>query len=359
MATKCRAGVAGRSGGHIIPCITRILESIDHTADYTILFFSTATELDRSILGLYPHITYIPIQLESFPGKKITRYPAFCAQFIRAFITSFRTLRKKHVSHLVTTGGYISLPVCAAAWVLRIPFEGYELNVVPGKALRLVAPFATTLAVCFEETMRFFKHYRCTKVNYPLRFSEKDKLSQEEGRKQYNLSPHKKTLLLLGGSQGSQALNELVVTFFKKYPNSADHIQIIHQAGAQNDKALRDFYATQGVTAVVFEYEHRLQYAYAAADYVIARAGAGTLFELAFFAKKSLIIPLELPNDSHQLDNAQAFKALYPALFSTEQQSVLKHSTELFVQYLIKGLELPLLETHLCSSLNSQKELSL
>ncbi|MBA2307421.1 hypothetical protein H0W26_04785, partial [Candidatus Dependentiae bacterium] len=156
----------------------------------------------------------------------------------------------------------------------------------------------------------------------------------------YGLDSHKKTLLVLGGSQGSQALNQLVETFITRHPDKASCLQVIHQAGAGKSKAVDFFYRKKGVTARVFEYEHTLQYAYAAADYVIARAGAGTLFELEFFNKKTMLIPLESASTLHQVDNAQAFIARNPALFSMVRQHDALQTPELLARHLIEGLGL-------------------
>ncbi len=340
MHKKCVGGVAGRSGGHIIPCVTHLAASIAHDHNYEILLFSTTTDLDRSILALYPSITYIPLTLDPFPGKKIVRYPAFFIQCIRSFTTSLRTLRKKRVERLVSTGGYLSLPVCAAAWCLGIPIEGYELNAVPGKALKWLAPYARTLNVCFDEAAPFFKPYPCKTVRYPLRFNESHRLPQKEGLRHYGLDPHKKTLLIVGGSQGSQSINELIKTFITNHPEKALDLQVIHQAGAGKSTDLQAFYHEKGFTARVFDYEHSLQYAYAAAEYVIARAGAGTLFELEFFNKKTLLIPLESSSTLHQLDNARAFISRDPVLFSLLRQSDVLKNPEVFAQHILQHLEL-------------------
>ena len=334
------AGVAGRSGGHIIPCITHLAASSPSENQDDIMLFSTTTDLDRSLLALYPQITYVPLTLDPFPGKKLLRYPAFFIQCIRAFIRSYKTLRSKKVEWLVSTGGYIALPVCAAARMLGIPIEGYELNAVPGKALLWLAPYTSTLHVCFEEAALFFKPYPCQKAEYPLRFTSKDLISKKEGLDHYELDPHKKTLLVVGGSQGSQSINELVITFIKNHPGLTSKIQLLHQAGGNKSAALRSFYHEAGVAACVFDYEHTLQYAYAAADYVIARAGAGTLFELEFFHKKTLLIPLETSSTMHQVENAQAFVKKNSDYFSMVRQKEVVQHPDLLAQKIIQELEL-------------------
>ncbi len=333
--------MAGRSGGHIIPCMTFLKNAIAADPEYSVLFFSTDTQLDRSILALYPaNFKYIPLSLDSFPGKKIVRYPSFLVQCIRSFITSFRVLRKMKAEKVVSMGGYVSLPVCAAAVVLRIPIEGFELNAVPGKALLWLAPYVRTMHVCFGEASSFFKNSLCQITAYPLRFSYEDRLARDKGLSKYGLDPAKKTLLVVGGSQGSRSINELIKDFFKKNTHRALDIQIIHQAGANNVTDLELFYKSQGCTARVFEYEHTLQFAYAAADFVIARAGAGTLFELEFFEKKTMLIPLEIKSTLHQRENAQAFVLKNPSLFTMMRHSEISKDPEKFANSLLAGLGL-------------------
>jgi UDP-N-acetylglucosamine--N-acetylmuramyl-(pentapeptide) pyrophosphoryl-undecaprenol N-acetylglucosamine transferase len=315
-------GVAGASGGHIIPGVI-YMQSEAHKEGAQVLFFSTNTRFDQSILGHYStHFIHCSLPVIPVPGKKVWRYPIFAYRALQAFMISLRALRRYRVERVVSMGGFISVPVCLAARFLQIPVHLYELNAVPGKAVRWLAPIAQTILVCFPEAAIFFDSRKVHRVDYPLRFGVGDTMSREAARAHFGITSSKKIVLVLGGSQGSQALNRLVKRFFEK--NVLTDSAVIHQTGStQGDpkKEFDHFYKEQGVEAVVFAYTHELNIAYEAADLVISRAGAGSLFELLFFQKKSIIIPLEASAEAHQLENALSMCARYPKLFTLVRQT--------------------------------------
>ncbi len=325
--------VAGRSGGHILPGIIYANNFMSMHPEYSVLFFSTDAALDRSLLALYPdRFSSVALSLSNVPGKKVWRYPLFLGQFLRAFYRSFKYLYRERPDRVVSMGGYISLPVCLAAWVLRIPIELFELNAVPGKAVLWLAPLARTIYVCFKEASSFFDPQKTQIEEYPLRFSPSNLMTKAQSRAQLGLDREKKTLLIVGGSQGSRSINDLMLSFLKSDQELWPTIQIIHQVGSQDGAQVDAFYKERGVQAVVFDYAHDLQYSYAAADLVIARAGAGTLFELAFFEKKSIIIPLEVASTAHQVDNALAMMHMRPDLFKLVCQREIQANPKKFYQ---------------------------
>ena len=128
--------VAGKSGGHIVPAMTYATFCIDKNPNSKLLFFSTHTELDRTITALYPAVTFhVPLVMNTIPGFKLSQYPVFIWQNLQAFGKSFRSLYRLRPEKVMSMGGYVSLPVCLAAWFLRIPVELFELNATPGKAI--------------------------------------------------------------------------------------------------------------------------------------------------------------------------------------------------------------------------------
>lgn len=323
---KYIAVVAGKSGGHIIPGMTYAHQFINKHPEYKLVFFSTDTKLDRSILALYPSdFIYISLSLEGVPGRNIVRYPFFFIQVIRAFFISNHFFAQYKPESVMSMGGIISMPVCLAARFRRIPFDLFELNAVPGKAVVWLAPLARHIYICFEEARAYFKKIPTTLTHYPLRFNQADRMTKEAACKHLGLDPFKKILVILGGSQGSHAINEMIKTFIEKYIDwaLASGLQVIHQTGAGQQEKYAKLYASLGIPALVFDYDHSLQYTYSAADLIIARAGAGSLFEIEFFQKKAIIIPLEIASTSHQLDNAYAMQKHDCIRASTAQQEPL------------------------------------
>ena len=321
--------VAGKSGGHIIPALTLAQETVQEHPETKILFFSTDTRLDRSIINNYSCIDfYTTLSLGNFPRKHIIGYPRFMVQFFISLCISMYTLIRYKPEKIISMGGYVSIPVCVAGFLLRIPVEAYELNVVPGAAIKLICKWAQKIFICFPSTQDYFKK-KCYHVDYPVRF--KERISRDQARGALGLDQNKKTLLVLGGSQGSRALNELM----KRYTQSQrENLVILHQTGERDVEAMRAYYQTVAITADVFAYRQNLDIYYAAADIIIARAGAGTLFEIKFFQKRAIIIPLEVATTKHQVDNANAMAQLCPDLFTIIRQCSLEQSPNIFINSL-------------------------
>lgn len=328
--------VAGCSGGHIVPGLT-FIKDLKASGDYkNVLFFSAGSELDRSIAKSYENIisSYVPLKLCNFPGLKIYKYPVFIYQFFSSFIASLRSLYRDKPQKVVSMGGYISIPVCLAAWFLKIDIELFELNAVPGNAIKWLAPLSSKIYICFDQAKSYFSKYNVQLVDYPIRFTVKDKLPKEEACKILGINYKKRTLLVLGGSQGSQFINDLILKFIEQYQSALNNVQIIHQTGAAQLDAIREFYKLHSVQALVFDFRNDLNVCYSAADLVIARAGAGTLFELKFFEKTSIIIPLETDKTDHQVDNAKAMAKSYPEIFDLDYQKIIDLDNKAFFEKL-------------------------
>lgn len=234
-------------------------------------------------------------------------------RFIKGLIQSFYYLLKYKPTLIITTGGITAIPVCIAGFCLRIPIDLYELNATPGKAIIFLAPLATNLYVCFKEAQNHLKKGILT--HYPLRFE-----AQYIPKSIPHFSSTRKTILILGGSQGSQSLNRLWKQTIESYPSSiTSTIQVIHQYG--NDTYPWDvFYTSHGIPAISFTFVQDIAAWYSLADLVICRAGAGSLFETLHFKKQCIVIPLEIHSTSHQLNNALAIQKDHPGLFRVTRE---------------------------------------
>ena len=323
--------VAAGSGGHILPALTFATSWCSQVAGRAISFIGGHKKLDATILKNSLNLAYQEsYYLINLPGLKLWRYPMFLFQLIRIFVHSFFLLRKQKPELVYTTGALLAVPICIAARMLRIPVVLHELNARPGKAILFLAPFATKILLTFERSKDFFKHnaIKCAVRPYPIRFIEQDKqLTKKAALVQVceQIGQHfvekKKTFFILGGSQGSQFLNETIKKWILGLSQAErEQIQIIHQSGSMQLQELQNFYDGLSIPTIVFAYYHQLQTMYSAADMVICRAGAGTLFELLFFEKKSLVIPLEGIADDHQVFNAQVLVQEHPTLFTVARQ---------------------------------------
>jgi UDP-N-acetylglucosamine--N-acetylmuramyl-(pentapeptide) pyrophosphoryl-undecaprenol N-acetylglucosamine transferase len=340
---NCICFAAGCSGGHIIPCLTLAHQELDKNPDTHVLFFTTNRALDKKILAHSPAVTHNALPLAASSYGKI-KFPLWAWHLARSFFTSLRTLHAQRPSYVLTTGSHIAIPVCAAAWLLRIPIKLFEVNVLPGKTIKLLSPLAQQIFVLYPQTIQTLPKKKCILAQYPVKFSAKDRtISQDTAlaainhslgnsfdlsaqnnhqslQKKMSLSPDKKTILILGGSQGSLFLNQLMGTVLEADSSLRTQIQIIHQTGDLDTTDWRQKYAQLSVPAFVFAYHDQMAPCYAAANLILCRAGAGTLAELIFFQKKSIVIPLETKATDHQLDNALAATQLHPGLIHVARQ---------------------------------------
>ena len=217
---------------------------------------------------------------------------------------------------VVSTGGLSAVPVFCFAWLLGIKRELFELNAVPGSAVKLLAPLSNTIFYCYKSAARYLPEKKIQYKPYPIRSLQG--VTAYEARTLLGLNPHKKTLCFLGGSQGSHFINEFAQKLVKQY--KPHELQIIHQAGKAEEAVLTHWYHQQGYTAYVVYYYHTIELLYSASDFVVCRAGAGTLWELEYMQIKTCVVPLEINSTDHQLHNAQALCAEKPEQFLLVRQ---------------------------------------
>lgn len=342
MATKIWF-VAGVSGGHIIPCLTLAQQQKKQNSTLSVCFFSTNTPTDKAILEGNDSIDlHVTLPLKRVP-RSLMQYPRFILQFFISFFKSLYYMTRHRPTLLISSGGVVAIPVCIAARVLRIPVHLYELNAIPGKAITKLAPLAHKIFYCFASTKNYFPDAHSILTSYPMRNTLQDQvLSPQVARTELGLSPNKKTVCVLGGSQGSQFLNNFIKEWVSTHHNQ--DVQIIHQTGTGDTTDWHTFYANNSIPAYVFSFRRDIARCYQAADLIICRAGAGTIFEVKFFEKQCILIPLETGSTSHQVDNAYAIAKENPDQFTVIEQELAEKNKELVnttIQKLLYGFDLP------------------
>jgi len=333
--TKTICLVAGGSGGHITPALELGKQWRKKNKNGSILFFGTNRKLDKNIIKSTLCEKVILLDLINIPGKKLWRYPLFFFLCTIALFKAIFFLRKHKPEKIVCTGGIIAIPLTLAGAFLQIPIELHELNVVPGKSIKLLSPFADKIFITFEQSKKSFTG--ATLEPYPLRFCEQDKIvNKKEIIQKINkkiflpFEQKNKTIFLLGGSQGSLFLNTLLKKWLQKNNFVIKNVQILHQTGATDSTGWQEFYEKHKIPAYTFSYAQDIKDFYLLADLIIARGGAGTLFELVFFQKQSIIIPLKKHAGGHQEKNARAMAKKYPDLFTLYDQDFIAKNVRVF-----------------------------
>ncbi len=317
--------VAGKSGGHILPCLTQATHIQQQNPQTKLYLFSSGGDLDHKIMKKYPSITHVvPTELDNPPYQQPWLLPWFACKTAWYFVKSVYYLYSIKADKVVSFGGFVSVPTCLAAKVLGIPIELYELNVEPGKTTKLLSKITPTIHTCFETTKNYFPKNNCILTPYPIRFTEFDRIfDAAQLFAKYNLQPGKMTVLILGGSQGSILLNQTFKDLIIQNPEIASRIQVIHQTGSQDPFDYSAFYTSHFIPSYVFNYCEQLQDFYNIADIIICRAGAGTLFEIDFFGKTCITVPHETPNTNHQIKNVLELQSQKPDQFYIIEQSKL------------------------------------
>ncbi len=315
--------VAGKSGGHLLPCITQAKQISQHYPQAKLYVFTSGSELDKTILKKYDHLQeYVPTTLDNPPYGQPWLLPWFAIKSFWYFLKSCYKLQELKPAKVISFGGFICIPTCLAAKTLGIPFELCELNVEPGKATKFLSKLTKKVYTCFESTKEFLPKVECIHFDYPIRFTQKDlEFDRTKLLQELHFDQNRKTLLILGGSQGSMLLNQVVMQMLEIHPKLAQNLQIIHQTGMSDPFDYTAFYKSLGIPAVVFGFYDKLSDFYNLADLIISRAGAGSLFEIKFFKKPCIVIPHETANTNHQIKNVLELAKEFPEQFSIIKQS--------------------------------------
>ncbi len=217
-------------------------------------------------------------------------------------------------------GGYGALPITIAAKALGVPIFLHESDAVPGKANVFASRFALKVFTSYPKTPDF----ESSKMVYVGNFVRREMLtgSKEEATRIFNLMGDKPVLLVLGGSQGSQRMNDMILASLDELLKD---FEIIHQAGLKNADQVRKE-ASVVINPAMEKYYHvvsfmretDLRHAYAVADLIFSRSGAATIFEVAALGKPSILVPLPESAQNHQVQNAYRYAQTGAALVLEE-----------------------------------------
>ena len=292
---------AGGTGGHLYPGIALAQELMRQDEKSQVQFVGTPRGLEARVL---PEVGFelCCIAVRGVMGRNPVRALAALAHLPYAIGQCIRLLRRTRSELVIGIGGYTSPPLLLAARYLGIPRVIVEPNVIPGVANRMLSRFADIVLLAFDDTKRFFIGVPTRVVGVPLR-REFQRCPDIESTGRRHGDRH--TVLVLGGSQGSRAINRVVVRAISLLNSHRPGLRIVHQTGAADYLFVRHSYAERQVDATVVASLDDMPSAYAAADIVISRAGAGTIAELTACGKPAILIPFPSATSQHQLRNAE------------------------------------------------------
>ena len=284
----------GGSGGHVIPAITMH----DHLKEnYEILISSDIRGLKYLDDKFYKTLIIDTPKLNNF-----ILLPLSILKVIFLTLKSLILLKKEEIQILISTGGYMSLPLCIAARILNIKIYLLEPNMVIGRANKFFLKFCKKI-ICYAENI----------IGFPKEYKYKLKITNPLIRKKYYNKKLKEndnekfTLIIIGGSQGAQIFDKILHQSIINV-SKIKSLKVIHQTNQKNIGVLKNLYLENKIDSSVFSFDQNLNLLIDQADLCITRAGASSLAEISFSRKPFIAIPLPSSKDNHQLENANYYK---------------------------------------------------
>jgi UDP-N-acetylglucosamine--N-acetylmuramyl-(pentapeptide) pyrophosphoryl-undecaprenol N-acetylglucosamine transferase len=331
---------AAGTGGHVFPglAVAEVLKQQGHEVVWL------GTEQGKVVQWVeQASVSLCTIAMRGVRGKGWRGWLTAPVQLWQAWRQAVQHLRQQRPDVLLVMGGYVSVPAGLAARWLGIPLVVHEQNSVAGLSNRLLAPFCQLLLLGLPLASLPIGWGQARWVGNPLRAM----LTRQP--KSHASQPLR--LLIIGGSQGAQFLNERLPEVMQDWPGRRE-VSVWHQTGSQQQVQVEEAYRQAGVTARVSEFIQDMGEAYAWADVVIARAGALTVTELQQVARPALFIPFPHAVDDHQYTNSLALVKLGAAEVLRQSEASVEVLRERLSDYVYNPKSL----SHCYAHLNAQLE---
>jgi UDP-N-acetylglucosamine--N-acetylmuramyl-(pentapeptide) pyrophosphoryl-undecaprenol N-acetylglucosamine transferase len=303
----------GGTGGHIYPAIAIANEIKQRNPSTKFLFVGAK---DRMEMEKVPQAGYeiIGLWISGIQRKLTLKNLQFPFKLISSLWKANKIIKKFKPDVVIGTGGFASGPTLQMANRKNIPTVVQEQNSYPGITNKLLAKRASKICVAYDGLERFFPKEKIVKTGNPVRQDLLEiEANQKDAKGFFKLNVAQNTVLVLGGSLGARAINILIesqLNWFRK-----NDVQLIWQTG----KLYHDEYKKYHKDNVqVHAFLNKMNFAYAAADIIISRAGAGSISELCIVGKPVIFIPSPNVSEDHQTKNALAIVSKDAAILCKE-----------------------------------------
>ncbi len=290
----------GGTAGHVNPALAlaRAMSSDE------ILFAGTERGAEAALVPEAGYPLEI-IEVRGFDRSKPMSIVPTGVQALRATKQAIELLRRTNADVVLGMGGYVSLPACVAARRLRLPVVLHEQNIVFGLANRLCRPFARTIGVSFADTLDQAGRkgvFVGNPVGPDIAGIDRDR-DRKRAYERFDLDPGRRTLLVFGGSQGAQRINEAALGLTSEWAER-DDVQILHITGRlQAETFAEQARQRLGSAKLIYRvegYVDAMVLAYAVADLALCRGGATTVAELSVVGLPSIVVPYPYHRDRQQ-----------------------------------------------------------
>lgn len=322
----------GGTGGHIYPAIAIFEELSKQINTKNIFYVGNPKNLEKDIAAQYD-INFLPVNVSGMPRKLSFKFLAWSLTLYLAILKSLFYIAKYRPKSIIGTGGYVAFPILMAGILCRVPCYIHDSDAHPGIVTRVVAPFAKKVFLAFDDAEKYIKSNNVIINGNPLR-NWLSSISKEEACMHLDLDPNKKTLLIMGGSQGAKSINDATLEIVQNLTKT-HNLQVVHQTGKKNyDDVLKK--KPEIKEYVVKPYFDNMGIAYASADIAVARAGSISLSELNNCGLPSVLIPYPHAAADHQRHNAKAMESQGAAIVLEDDECNKKNLKKLIVD-LIKN----------------------
>lgn len=318
----------GGTGGHIFPAISIANAIMELNPDAKILFVGAEGRMEMQKV---PDAGYqiIGLPIAGLDRKHLWKNIGVAIKLIRSQLKARKIINDFKPQIAVGVGGYASGPTLKTASMMGIATLIQEQNSYAGVTNKLLGKKAHRICVAYDHMDRFFPTEKLLMTGNPVRQNLIDKRpSKENALASFNLAPNKKTILIIGGSLGARTINNALINAIPTIKSNSD-IQFIWQTGKiYHDQVLNELKATTTLPNLyVTDFIKDMPAAYAAADLIISRAGAGSISEFCLLGKPVILIPSPNVAEDHQTKNAQALVDKQAALLIKDSDA----NQELFV----------------------------
>jgi UDP-N-acetylglucosamine--N-acetylmuramyl-(pentapeptide) pyrophosphoryl-undecaprenol N-acetylglucosamine transferase len=283
----------GGTGGHVIPALAVAREL--RRRGHDVFFVGTERGLEARLV---PAEGFELKRIEIGGLNRVSARQKLATLARLPFVTlasmSYRA------SAVFSMGGYVAGPPVMAALVKRVPVVVMEPNAIPGFTNRAIGRLAGRALIAFPETARYFARGKAELTGLPVREEFFAIPPKPRGDRLH--------ILITGGSQGSRTLNRASRESWPMFRAAGFAVRIVHQSGAKDAEEMRQAFAASGLEGEVTPFIADMPAAFAEADLVVCRSGAGAVSELAAAGKPSILVPFPFAADDHQTRNAEAIE---------------------------------------------------
>ncbi len=336
---------AAGTAGHINPGLAIANKIKEKEENSEIIFIGTSRGLENDLV---PRAGYALKTIEAYGlSKKIS------IDNLKKIVTTLKATGKARKiiqdfkpDIIVGAGGYICGPVVWAAKKEKIPVVLHESNAFPGKATKILAKIADTVLISFEEARNRIPNAKnIVFTGTPIKIQKKEYSNEEKNKilKSVNLKEDKPIILIFGGSQGAQKINEAIIGIIENKLNT--NYQIIWATGPKQFDSIKDEFEKKNIdihnieNASILPYIYNMEEIMNIADIIVARSGAMTITEISTLGKPSILIPLPNVSQNHQLYNAKVLENVGAAKIILNDE-LKKDNLNAEIQEIIKSPEL-------------------